>query len=81
MIAAPDPWSQGSTLYRVVLLGGMAATAAGIVWIIVSAMSGDSGLPVPAVVILLFGLILHLFGVALRMRQARQDLSQRKDGT
>ena len=84
MIAAPDPWSQGSTTYRVVLIGGMAATAVGIVWIIISSMSGDSGLPIPAVVLLLLGLMLHLIGVAVRMRQARQDLSQRtqrKDGT
>ncbi|MDR8019768.1 hypothetical protein [Nesterenkonia aerolata] len=73
-----DPWSRGSTAYRVTVLLAFGLTFLGVIMVVIHLAGGGSSVPAVPIAVLGAGLLLHLIGTGIRMRDAKRNLQNRK---
>ncbi len=66
------PWETGSPLYRKLLVSALATTGLGILLALVAAVTGADALFSLALPVIAVGLVTHVAGVLIRLRDTRR---------
>ena len=72
------PWETGSALYRRLVVIALSTMGAGVLLVLVGAMSGRQGLMYAALPLIVVGVSVHLSGMVVRARDAKRRMKDMK---